>query len=60
MLTFIRSVGIIAAIIVMVMICRSPDAKENFKEDHYKSLIIAIGPMVAFVVLVYIALAQIG
>ena len=53
-------VGVIIAGAVLVMIFFAPDAKENFRKEHRKSLIIAIIPMVVFIMLAYYVLSHVG
>lgn len=60
MRTVITVLGVIAVAVVIVMIFFAPEAKENFKEDHHKSLIVAIVPMIAFLVLAYYVLSHVG
>lgn len=60
MRTVVAWVGVIVSIVVLVRICCTPDAKANFKADHFKSLIKAIVPMIAFLVIVYFVLSHVG
>lgn len=58
MRTVVALVGVIVTAVVLVMICRTPDAKANFKADHFKSLIKAIVPMIVLLVIVYFVLSM--
>lgn len=52
--------GVIAVGGVLAMIFFAPDAKESFRKEHCKSLILGIIPMIAFLVLAYYVLSHVG
>ena len=52
--------GVMAALWTFAVIMRCPDAKENFSKEHRKSLILAMLPMIAFIVLVAVLMSHVG
>lgn len=52
--------GVVAVIWIFVMMMRCPDAKENFSKEHRKSLMLAIIPMIVFIILVALLMSHVG
>ena len=52
--------GVVVAIGLSVMMLKCPEAKENLGKEHRKSLIIAIIPLIAFIVLVAYVMSHVG
>ena len=57
---FMTVFGVIVVGVVLVMICRCPDAKKNFSKEHRESVVIAIIPLVLFLILAYYLLSHVG